>query len=81
MMLMALPLLVACTNTPSKVGDSYDGLNVPGVRVYSAEEQDAAAAERQLCPQVPVTCKMIDHYGVMRDEARAARGIKVDVHR
>lgn len=79
--LMALPLIAGCTTVPSKVGENYDGLNIPGVRVYTDAEYAAATAERKMCPQVPVTCRMIDHYGVMRDEARAAKGIPVDVHR
>jgi hypothetical protein len=52
------------------------------VIVYDKETQAAAAAEmKKYCGVTPTMCNMIVDYGVMRDQARAALGEKVDVTR
>lgn len=49
---------------------------------YTPTEQKQAYEERQKhCPDVPMLCRMINDYGRMRDQARAALGLKVDVNR
>jgi len=55
---------------------------VPAVKEYTPAQQLQGAEERdKFCHLVPMLCKMVDDYGVMRDQARAARGIEVDVGR
>lgn len=71
--MMALPL--GGCGTPA-----FDSLAIPDVIPYTAEQQVMAAdeMESQACP---VLNEFINDYGVMRDQARAARGQDVDITR
>jgi hypothetical protein len=72
-------LLPACKPALS---EKAIALTVPNVIVYDKETQAAAAAEmKKYCGVTPTMCNMIVDYGVMRDQARAALGEKVDVTR
>ena len=74
-------LLTGCNGTITNAPPKLDKLTVPDVVEYPAETQEKAATEMKLCHLVPTLCEFIVDYGVMRDQARAARGIKVDVSR
>jgi hypothetical protein len=57
-------------------------LIVPPVKEYTLAEQKQAADEMtRHCASVPMLCQMINDFGRMRDAARAALGIKVDIDR
>ena len=78
-------LTVGCSTAPSSGGktEKVDRLVVPHVKEYTKAQQKKAFDERQLyCEkQTPMLCEMNNDYGRMRDEARVALGLKVDVKR
>lgn len=74
-------LLGACSRTVSNAGLVLDHLIVPSVVEYTPAQQDAAAKEMAACDKTPVMCLMLNDYGTMRDEARAALGQAVDFTR
>jgi hypothetical protein len=78
-----MPLLIAgCSTRHSDAGADYDRLTAAGVVGYTPAQQKQAYEERQkFCDQAPMICRMVDDYGVMRDQVRAALGIPVDVNR
>lgn len=78
---MAL-LCAGCGTTPSDLDVKADRLVVPQVKEYTPAQQDQAADEMdEFCTKVPMLCQMVNDFGRMRDQARAALGIKVDVNR
>lgn len=78
--LASCALLAACAPTLSNVNPKIDQLTVPDVVGYAPDVQDKAAKEIEsnACPTL--NSFMVD-YGVMRDQARAALGKKVNVNR
>lgn len=82
MSLTTLLLLSGCSLIPSSALEKADKLAVPDVRTYTDAEYDQAAQEMtDHCTLVPMLCRMINNYGVMRDQARVALGLAVDVAR
>lgn len=72
---MLMPLLGGCS-TPA-----FDRLAIPDVIPYSAAMQTKAAHEMKTCTNCETMILFINDYGVMRDQARAARGVDVDLNR
>jgi hypothetical protein len=55
---------------------------VPAVKQYTKKQFAQAADEmNNHCPTVPMLCQLVNDYGVMRDQARAALGLPVKVDR
>jgi hypothetical protein len=82
-LLLTTALLCAgCGTTPSDLDVKTDKLVVPAVKQYTPAQQDQAATEMEnFCDKVPMLCQMVNDFGRMRDQARAALGMKVDVER
>ena len=77
-----LLLTAACSTRPTDVPTAADTLIVPDVQGYTAAEQKQAYDERQqYCKFTPMMCRMINDFGRMRDQARLALGLEVDVNR
>lgn len=75
-------LCVGCAKEPSNSVEKLDRLIVPQVKAYTPAQQDQAANEMAAhCNVVPMLCQMINDFGRMRDEARVALGLKVNVLR
>jgi hypothetical protein len=75
-------LCAGCANTHSDLDTKADKIVVPSVKQYTASQQEQAATEMEnFCDKVPMLCQMIDDFGRMRDQARAALGVKVNVER
>lgn len=76
-------LLAACSTVPSSAPDKRVAhLTVPNVRAYTKSQQQQAAAELKLYgPKIPMVSTMMIDYGKMRDSARIAKGLKVDINR
>lgn len=72
--LLSLVLLPACSTIRS------DELTAPDVINYPEETRKKAATE-MTTGSCPTLNEMIVDYGVMRDQARALKGQKVDVTR
>jgi hypothetical protein len=54
-------------------------LTVPQVKQYTDAQQKQAAEEMDKhCASVPMLCEMLNDFGRMRDQARAALGLPVD---
>lgn len=82
LLLTTLLLIAGCSTAPSSPGEKVDRLIVPDVVGYTPAEQKQAYEERRKhCSDVPMLCRMINDYGRMRDQARAALGLKVNVER
>lgn len=83
MHLLMLPLLLAgCGAGHSSALVKADKLTVPAVKQYTKKQLTQAADEMDKhCPTVPMLCQLANDYGVMRDQARAALGVKVDTAR
>jgi hypothetical protein len=57
-------------------------LTVPQVKQYTDAQQKQAAEEMDKhCASVPMLCEMLNDFGRMRDQARAALGLPVDTSR
>jgi hypothetical protein len=77
-----LLLCGGCAQAPSDAGALADRVTIVQVPGYTAAQQQRAAAEMEdHCGIVPILCWMINDYGRMRDEARAAAGLPVDITR
>ena len=78
-----LPLLLAgCGTDHSSALVKADKLTVPAVKQYTKKQFAQAADEmNNHCPTVPMLCQLVNDYGVMRDQARAALGLPVKVDR
>ena len=82
-------LIAGCTNGHSDVPTKADKIIVPPIKQYTAQQYDRAAVEhdRFCMPDkngaiaAPMLCQLIDDFGRMRDAARVALGLKVDVNR
>lgn len=83
MLLLTLPLLsAACTKPVSRPVEQAERLIVPQVKEYTPAQQKQVAMEMEThCPVAPMMCQLVTDYGVMRDEARASLGKRVDVAR
>ncbi len=89
--LLTLALLIAgCSTTPSNdVDGKADKATVPLVQQYTPEQYKQAHQEHsKFClPDdtgriaAPMLCKLIDDFGRMRDAARVAMGLNVDLNR
>lgn len=80
---MLMLLLAGCAKQPSSALEKADKLIVPAVKEYTASQQIQAANEMAAhCKKnVPMLCEFVNDYGKMRDQARAALGLTVDVKR
>jgi hypothetical protein len=83
MLLLIMALLCAgCAPTISSVDTKAERMIVPAVKEYTPAQQEQAAVEMEtFCDKVPMLCTMVNDFGRMRDQARAALGLKVDVQR
>lgn len=83
MLLWIMPLLIAgCSTRHSDAGQDYDRLTAAGVIGYTPAQQKQAYDERkEFCAKTTMLCRMIDDYGIMRDQVRAALGMPVDINR
>lgn len=68
LLLIAIPLLVACATAPFDQGDAVSGL----VKFYSPEFLAQAADELETLPEGSALAVMIADYAVLREQLRAA---------
>jgi len=83
-LLIATLLFAACAAAPSDTPTKADKLIVPSVKKYTPAQMNKAADELTMqCNQgkAPMTNMLVTDYGVMRDQSRAAQGLKVDLDR
>lgn len=79
---MTALLFAGCSSTVSKVDVKTEKLIIPAVKQYTPAQQEKAADEMMnFCDDVPMLCQFVNDYGKMRDQARVALGMKVDVGR
>lgn len=82
-------LIAGCSTKPSDVEKNADQMTVPLVQQYTPDQYQQAHKEHaDACLpdstgkiKYPMLCKLIDDFGRMRDAARAAMGLKVDISR
>lgn len=80
--LIMVLLCAGCGPTLSSVNVKAERMTVPAVKQYTPAQQEQAAVEMEtFCDKVPMLCMMVNDFGRMRDQARAALGLKVDVQR
>ena len=78
---MLIAPLSGCASRPhGNAGSEYDKAIVPDVIVYPQTVLDKTIVELQ-SNSCPIMTGLVIDYGVMRDQARAAKGLKVDVNR
>jgi hypothetical protein len=59
-----------------------DRLTVPVVKQYTPAQMSQAAGEMEKhCGLTPMLCEFMNDYGRMRDQARVALGLSVDLSR
>jgi len=83
-MLLLIPLLLCagCGTDPFSADPKLDKLIVPDVKEYTPAQQNQVADEmEEFCDKVPMLCQLANDFGVMRDQARVALGLAVNVGR
>lgn len=80
---MSASLLAGCAPERSSAPlEKADKITVPAVKEYTRGQMKQAADEMDKnCTHTPMMCELINDYGRMRDQARAALGLKVDTGR
>ena len=68
LLLIAIPLLIACATAPFNTGDAVSGL----VKAYSVEFLAQAADELEALPEGSALAVLIADYAVLREQLRAA---------
>jgi hypothetical protein len=83
-------LIAACSTNPTNdLENRADKIVVPLVQQYTPEQYEQAHKEHsKFClpddtgrTAAPMLCQFLDDFGRMRDAARVAMGLKVDLNR
>lgn len=79
---MSALLLGGCAREVSSPLEKADRITIPAVKQYTRAQMTKAADEMDKnCPTAPILCELVNDYGRMRDQSRAALDLQVDTTR